>query len=138
MKLDEVNKMKKENPENVEHVKGACRFCGQIIMVDALLDYTQEDIDEAATESCGCNDATEYVEKKSQKERAKERILKQFSNFQETNRVLLEDIADAVIDEHIVKATIQISGREKCTINMDAKGKVKIKYSETRSMETEA
>ncbi len=46
---------------------GRCRFCGQQIMLDEKIDYTEEQRVEEATLRCECDDAKAYKEKYTQK-----------------------------------------------------------------------
>lgn len=48
---------------------GSCKFCKQVAARKALKEWSQEEIDELATETCECIDARIYAHKKSQKER---------------------------------------------------------------------
>lgn len=45
---------------------GSCKFCKQVAARKALKEWSQEEIDELATETCECIDARIYAHKKSQ------------------------------------------------------------------------
>lgn len=49
---------------------GGCRFCGQQIMLDEKIDYTEEQRVEEATLRCECDDAKAYKEKYTQKKKS--------------------------------------------------------------------
>ena len=53
---------------------GSCKFCKQAAMRKVLCEWNQEEIDELATETCECVNARIYTHKKSQKERAHNKI----------------------------------------------------------------
>lgn len=63
-------KGKKRLAGGVTTVTGSCKFCGQVATRKALEEWSREEIDELATETCECVDARIYAHKKGQKERA--------------------------------------------------------------------
>lgn len=71
MLYEQVEKREKEAcGGGVTTVTGSCKFCGQVATRKALEEWSQEEIDELATETCECVDARIYAHKKGQKERA--------------------------------------------------------------------
>ena len=44
---------------------GYCKFCGQAYMVEADPDATTEELNELATDKCGCDASARYAWKKS-------------------------------------------------------------------------
>lgn len=47
---------------------GSCKFCKQAAMRKVLSEWSQEEIDELATETCECVNTRIYTHKKSQRE----------------------------------------------------------------------
>lgn len=138
MRIEEVKKIKKEHPELIEEVEGACRFCGQIAMVEAVFDWTQEEIDEVAVERCQCMQAAAYTAKKEQTESACKMIHRKFIEFKESKKVFLENTAKMVIDYEIAKANLSLTAEVKCTMSLDKDGKIRIKRTDTVSSEEKA
>ena len=123
---------------------GGCRFCGQIITVEAPGGWEEEEIDELATECCGCEEAKNYAFKKKRKERALEAISKQFGPYKEMGIVkeetidLLERIVDQVVEDKIKSGTIDIRDGLKAKIGITAKGAIKVERSKTEKESREA
>lgn len=136
MKKNEIVK-----DENMDVCKGACKFCGQIATFNGDISWTYEEWNEMATEMCGCEEAKAYTARKEQKEVAAELILHLFPTKDgngSTAQALLGRIADAVIEQRIKKATVQISGEVKATISLDKEGKIKVKKTTTHNEEMSA
>lgn len=144
MLRDQVEDIKKGDPGLLRQRTGGCRFCGQIITVEAPGGWEEEEIDELATECCGCEEAKNYAFKKKRKERALEAISKQFGPYQETGIIregtmeLLAEIADQVVEDKTQSGTIDIGGGLKAKIGMTAKGAVKVERSKTEKESKEA
>lgn len=102
-----------------------------------LEDWTQEEKDELATETCGCLEAKQYAAKKRQKERAHKRIEMLFG---ENNGVvtcdvatleLLHGIINPVCEGNIAAATVDIGNGVKAKINITNKGNIKVGRTKT-------
>lgn len=52
-----------EVPEGAKTQTGYCRFCGQAGIIHALEEWSQAEVDEAATCKCECDEAKKYAEK---------------------------------------------------------------------------
>lgn len=136
MVKDILEKTKKEAPGALMPSRGGCRFCGQIAALEVPVGWTEETCDELATELCGCAAAQAYAGKKRQKEKAMETIEEQFGGKAEKKVgeevvELLNDIADAVIEEKIDSGTLDIGHGMKAKIAVTAKGLVKIERTVT-------
>ncbi len=53
---------------------GACRFCGQNVIVEDGAEMTAPQLEEAATMLCSCDEAIKYQQEKNRREVAKQRI----------------------------------------------------------------
>ena len=53
-----------ESGAETEMAAGACKFCGQAAVRKALKEWSQEEINELATETCDCANARIYAAKK--------------------------------------------------------------------------
>lgn len=140
-KASDGNLLYHEQLEEGHHV-GACRFCGQMKIFDNNGPVSKEDLDEAATMTCNCDDAKRYQVAECMQEYAKKRIEILFgfaerdSGYDEGD-IAMADVMYKLIGEifgkgfrkitlqHIngVKATISISGS-------DLGEKIKIKREE--------
>ena len=144
MLRDQVEDVRKREPELLRLRTGGCRFCGQMTTVKAPKGWEEEKIDELATECCKCQEAEDYAYKKRRKERAIEAIIHQFGPYQETGIIregtmeLLAEIADQVVEDKIQSGTIEIGEGLKAKISMTAKGAVKVERSKTEKEIKEA
>lgn len=144
MLTDKITDIEKREPGLLVQRTGACRFCGQMATLEAPETWSDEDIDELATECCKCQEAEDYAYKKRRKERAIEAIIHQFGPYQETGIIregtmeLLAEIADQVVEAKIQSGTIEIGEGLKAKISMTAKGAVKVERSKTEKESKEA
>lgn len=144
MLTDKITDIEKREPGLLVQRTGACRFCGQMATLEAPETWSDEDIDELATECCKCQEAEDYAYKKRRKERAIEAIINQFGPYQETGIIregtmeLLAEIADQVVEDKIQSGTIEIGEGLKAKISMTAKGAVKVERSKTEKESKEA
>ncbi len=139
-KASDGNLLYHEQLEEGHHV-GACRFCGQMKIFDNNGPVSKEDLDEAATMTCNCDDAKRYQAAEHMQQYAKKRIESLFgfsddSDYAEADAVMA-DVMHKLIGEIFgkgfrkivlqhangVKATISISGA-------DLDEKIKIKREE--------
>lgn len=140
----ELEEMKKEYQEVLISRRGGCKFCGQIADIETPESWTDEIVDEAVTEGCGCIKAMIYTRKKGQKERAVDAIEKNFGPEAEQDQVkdevkkLLIDIAYMVVEGDINSGTIDIGNGIKAKISMTAKGYVKVERTKTEKTTQEA
>lgn len=129
-----------EECENIITQNGVCKFCGQIRQIHVLKEWPQEDADECAAELCDCYDSKHYANIKSRKEKASEIIEKKFESPAATakERALLYDVACAMIDDSIEKATVTLTTGIKAEFSVTSNGKTKIKRSQKITQESEA
>lgn len=59
-----------EVPEGAKTQTGYCRFCGQAGIIHALEEWSQAEVDEAATCKCECDEAKKYAESKERVQKA--------------------------------------------------------------------
>lgn len=122
---------------------GRCRFCGQQVMLDEKIDYTEKQRVEEATLRCECDDAKAYKEKYTQKKRAVEKVRKVFQEMAAGGRLkeelgeYLEEITKMICDGEIKGIIVDIRQGERLTIKINAKEKVKIKKEKKKQEEYE-
>ena len=144
MLRDQVKDVRIRVPELLRQRTGGCRFCGQMITVEAPGEWEEEKIDELATECCECQEAENYAYKKRRKERAKKAILDQFGLYlergaiDETTMDLLSAVTDQVVEDKIQAGTIDIGGGLKAKISTTAKGTIKVEKVKTEKEKREA
>lgn len=137
MLVEEVKKDKKEHPEELHHYYGACRFCGQIVELETIFPWTEDECHDAATEKCVCPSAVVWTRRRKNKKRAIERIEKIFSNPEEETflneeiRYYLKMAAEQVAEERVDKAVVHV-GRIKVTISITKKKGIKIEHIVTK------
>ncbi len=116
MLTEEIKRMERDHPGKVITGYGTCKFCGQQAACKILEHWTEEEENEAATESCECPEAKWYTAKKEQKERARNRIIMLFGESNgvvscgETVMELLNNIADEICEGRIATQHLGVMG----------------------------
>lgn len=128
--------------KDLETVTGSCRFCGQLMQVEAPPGCGEDVIEELVAESCGCTEAVSYAAQKQRKERAHEKIVLLFGEQAEypvddKAEELLHIAVDAALAWDIEKLTVDIGDGTKGKISRSAKGNIKIERSESRKRAVE-
>lgn len=113
----------------------ACRYCGQIRMIEVPNNWTEEQREEMTIECCICPDAMTHNGLKHRKEKAHERIEMLFGEqselpIDENVEKLLYMAVDAAVDLDIENVTISIKDGTKASIRRTTKGSIKIERSE--------
>lgn len=111
---------------------GACRFCGQSVIVEDGADMTAPQLEEAATMRCGCEKALEYQESANRRSVAKQRVGELFGEDAgeykqpEAVRGILLNTVDAICDKKMKSAVVTIRTGLRCRIMQMAKDKIKV------------
>lgn len=121
-----LKKLVKENKDRAVEKNGACRFCGQIKLVEAL-----EEFNELATEQCNCYEAQNYISRLYRKEKADFRIEELFGSgnkpeLTDARMQMLHQAAGYVVDGIAEKVTVEVTGELKMMVSETAKGNIKI------------
>ncbi len=112
--------------------QGACRFCGQQLIVDNAAEMTEAQLEEAATMRCDCDSAKGYQEvatrRKTAKKRAQELFGEGAGQFAQSEGMLalINDAIDCVCDKDAKQIVLTIRTGLKCRIMAMAKDKIKI------------
>ena len=114
----------------------ACRYCGQMRMIEVPDNWTDEQMNELVVEHCPCPDAQTHNSIKHRKEKAHERIEMLFGEqsefpIDENAEKLLHMAADAAVDLDIERVTVGIKDGTKASIKRTAKGSIKIERTES-------
>lgn len=113
-------------------------------MRKVLCEWNQEEIDELATETCECVNARIYTHKKSQKERAHNKIDLLFGENNTTVIVpdaavdLLHKTVYPICEGFIQSATVDMGNGIKGKISITTKGIVKVTRTKTNTSTYEA
>lgn len=113
-------------------ITGACRFCGQSVMVEDGAEMTAPQLEEAATMRCGCDEAEKYQKEKERRTMAKQRIRELFGEdtgeYRQPDAVLLImlNAVDEICDKKMKAVTITIRTGLRCRIMQMAKDKIKV------------
>ena len=121
---------------------GACRFCGQSVIVAGGEQMTAPQLEECATMKCGCEAALKYQENAMRRDLAKERIRELFGDaaeeeFQQPPAVcgILLGAVDAVCNEEMRSATMTIRKGLKCKISWTSAEKIRVTREVSRNSE---
>lgn len=111
---------------------GACRFCGQNIIVEDGAEMTAPQLEEAATMRCECDKAREYQESANRRKVAKQRVNElfgenagEFKQPEAVQEILLKSV-DAICDKKMKAIVVTIRTGLRCRIMQMAKDKIKV------------
>ena len=111
---------------------GACRFCGQSVIVEDGAEMTAPQLEEAATMRCGCEKALEYQESANRRSVAKQRVGELFGEdageYKQPEAVqgILLNTVDAICDKKMKSTVVTIRTGLRCRIMQMAKDKIKV------------
>lgn len=111
---------------------GACRFCGQSIIVEDGAEMTAPQLEEAATMLCECDKAREYQESANRRTVAKQRVGELFGEgageYKQPEAVqsILLNAIDAICDKKMKSTVVTIRTGLRCRIMQMAKDKIKV------------
>ena len=111
---------------------GACRFCGQSVIVEDGAEMTAPQLEEAATMRCGCEKALKYQESANRRSVAKQRVGELFGKdageYKQPEAVqgILLNTVDAICDKKMKSAVVTIRTGLRCRIMQMAKDKIKV------------
>lgn len=111
---------------------GACRFCGQSVIVEDGAEMTAPQLEEAATMRCGCDEAIKYQQEKNRRTVAKQRVGELFGGdageYKQPEAVqgILLNTVDAICDKKMKSAVVTIRTGLRCRIMQMAKDKIKV------------
>lgn len=115
-----------------ESKTGACRFCGQNVIVEDGAEMTAPQLEEAATMQCKCEKAREYQESANRRTVAKQRVKELFGEdageYQQPDAVqaIILNVVDAICDKKMKAAVVTIRTGLRCRIMQMAKDKIKV------------
>jgi len=108
---------------------GACIYCGQIATVTVPEDATEEQINQAATRQCNCNEAVQENRLTASIDAAGVDIDDLFAEWPAMQKLLNESV-EPVARGGIAKITIQ-QGKIKAAISKNGKGEIKVERIKT-------
>lgn len=119
-----------------EQKTGACRFCGQIHVVDAPKMAGQDEIDELASRMCNCDEAQAYGESIQRVQRAQSKVDLLFGIRAEhpvssTAVDFMYQVIENVEREVLNSVSFAIDGTTKCKIKKTTKGTIKVERTDT-------
>lgn len=98
---------KRELPEGVKEEMGACIFCGQTYMF-ANVGLSTEQLNEAATERCTCEEAKNWQVQRKRAEKVRKKTERIFANDKCLNFMLTS--ANMILSGGLDKVTVKIGG----------------------------
>lgn len=116
-----------------------CRFCGQMVQIEADGKLTQPQAEEKATMSCTCPEAVEYQKEKQRKEKALKNVSVLFGEDAAPEKRIGEGIVNilrAAVEEiysgGLAKVTLNLRGGVKASISQNSKGEINVERTETK------
>lgn len=125
-----------EVTEETKTQTGYCKFCGQSGIIYAPKTRSQEEVNEAATCRCECDEAKKYAESKERVQKAKNRITELFGSNaerpidQDVVTIML-DVVDAIEARHMKGVTIDVGQGVRAKVSKMAKESIKVERTET-------
>lgn len=119
-------------------IKGICRYCNQVILLDEsdITDLESEDaITEAAVMKCQCDGAKHYQRLEKRKEKTNDNIELAFHVSDENIEQIMKAAVEPMINFKIAKITIDNGKGLKGIMCMSSKGAIKVKASVTKEAE---
>lgn len=109
---------------------GACKFCGQCHQIEVVGKWTDDMLNEAATERCKCEEAGIFRVKKRRKEKAERKIIELFREDCGELMEMMKDAVNLIMDGPLNKVVFHTETGVKATISVNNKGNIKIERSE--------
>ena len=119
---------KRELPEGIKEEMGACIFCGQTYMF-ANVGLSTEQLNEAATERCTCEEAKNWQVQRKRAEKVRKKTERIFANDKCLNFMLTS--ANMILSGGLDKITVKMNDGTVGTIALTKKGSIKIQRSKT-------
>lgn len=108
MLREDVEKMEREDPENVITTHAGCRYCGQYLQIKVIKGWNDHLVEEFAVEMCNCTEAMEYVNRKYRRERAKKKAEKLLQGqIPDKDLEFVNEAIELADKELVKKVTIQ-------------------------------
>lgn len=132
MLSDEVKKQKEKNPDLVIMGRAACRYCGQVMDVEIVINWGPEEAETVATELCQCAEARIYSRKMQSRANAKKRIKQLFcddtisDSMHKDISLFLASVVDAVADNIVEKTSCDIGNGIRAVVAKTSKGNIKV------------
>lgn len=101
---------------------GYCKFCGQAYMVEADQDATTEELNELATDKCGCDASARYAWKKSTLEVFAQDLEVVFGKENKEMKDLFADAGKMIMNGKMKALTIKQSDEKTLNLKMKKKG----------------
>lgn len=116
-----------------------CRFCGQMVQIEADEKLTKPQAEEQATMTCNCPEAVEYQKEKQRKEKALKNVSVLFGEDAAPDKRIGEDIVNilrAAVEEiytgGLAKVTLNLRGGVKASVSQNSKGEINVERTETK------
>ena len=124
--------------DNSEMQTGFCKFCQQGFQMETSGMATQEQLDQWATDKCGCGEAKEDAERKGSVEQAKVNMERLFRTDNPVLEEILKEALPYIKGGEIYKITISAPGGIKGTMFKNAKEKIVVKQDKQTAISLEA
>lgn len=120
--------MKKNEIAKIESSKrsGICKYCRNLVIVDAPEDYSDQEVNDLATEKCDCSEAKKERSRKARMKKAAEWAKDRFSQNDGQMQTVICAIM-AVFDGGFDKVTIK-AGKETYKIDKDKNWMMRIQH----------
>ena len=114
---------------------GICKYCRQVVMVEAPEDYTAAEVNQLATEQCACKEAVIFRKRKERMMKAAEWAKEHFSDNEKQLQAFCAGI-QTVFEYEFDKVTIK-KGKETFAIYLDKDGMINISRTYKESSKKE-
>ena len=97
-------------------MKGTCRYCGQMRIVNADIDSTEEELNELAVDDCDCEGAKIFRKRRNDADIAKATIDSLFGETHPCTAAVLKECIPLVQDGRIKEINIKVTSRVKAQL----------------------
>lgn len=105
-------------------MKGTCRFCGQMRLVNADVDSSLDELNELAAEECDCEGAQRFKKRKNEAEIAKYNIDNLFAEHHPCAAAVLKECIELVQEERIKEVNLKISSKVRAQLKKTNKDSI--------------
>lgn len=116
---------------------GACRFCGQIGVVQSEKELTQVQLDEEATWNCKCDEARKMRAQEENYRTATAAVDTLFGDMEEEAE-FLKEACKLLASGTIKTVSVDTGGAVKASLKTTKKGKIRITRSMSEKQEMES
>lgn len=116
-------------------MKGTCRFCGQMRLINAEPEATIEELNELAIEECDCEGAKRFKKRRIEAGIARENIDNLFADQHPCAAAVLKECIELVQDGKIKEVNLKVTSKVKAQLKKTNKDSIQVNKTVTTKEE---